>query len=230
MLALIPARGGSKGLPGKNIKPLLGKPLIAYTIEAAKASRYVDQIIVSTDDDAIAAVAQEHGAHIPFMRPASLAGDEARALDVYLYTIDRLEQERGIKIEEFVVLLPTVPLRSSADIDGAIELFRSKGADSVVSYTPEQHPISWHRYLDDELRFEDIFEPNKLLNRQELRKSYYPNGAIYVFKSSLIRQQKYYTAASYAYLMPRNRSVDIDSLEDFEYAEFLLKKHHSHEQ
>lgn len=129
----------------------------------------------------------------------------------------------GKLIDAFVVLQPTSPLRIDEDIDGAIELFEQKRADSVISYCQEAHPVTWHKYLDDEGRFVDIFDAN-IKNRQDNRVSYYPNGAVYVFRTSMIRERKYYTDRSYAYVMPRTRSVDIDFIEDFEYAEFLLKR------
>lgn len=223
MIAIIPARGGSKGLPGKNIRLLNGKPLIAYAIEAALKAKHIDRVIISTDDEEIARVAVQYGAELPFMRPEELASDTAMAVDNYIYTIGRLEKESGKTIEAFVVLQPTSPLRIAEDIDGAIELFEQKKADSVISYTQEAHPISWHKYLDDEGRFVDILDAN-IKNRQDNRISYYPNGAVYVFRTSMIRNRKYYTEKSYAYIMPRTRSVDIDFIEDFEYAEFLLKR------
>ena len=223
MIALIPARGGSKGLPGKNIRLLNGKPLIAYAIEAALKAKHIDRVIISTDDEEIARVAVEYGAELPFMRPAELASDTAMAVDNYIYTIDRLEKEGRKPIEAFVVLQPTSPLRIAEDIDGAVELFLKKEADSVISYVQEAHPVTWHKYLDDESRFVDIFDAN-IKNRQENRVSYYPNGAVYVFRTSMIRERQYYTDRSYAYIMPRTRSVDIDFIEDFEYAEFLLSR------
>lgn len=223
MIAIIPARGGSKGLPGKNVRPLNGKPLIAYAIEAALKAKHIDRVIISTDDEEIARVAVEYGAELPFMRPAELASDTAMAIDNYIYTIGRLEEEGSMPIDSFVVLQPTSPLRIAEDIDGAIELFEQKGADSVISYCQEAHPVTWHKYLDDEGRFVDIFDAN-IKNRQENRVSYYPNGAVYVFRTAMIRERKYYSDKSYAFVMPRTRSVDIDFIEDFEYAEFLLKR------
>lgn len=223
MIAIIPARGGSKGLPGKNVRPLNGKPLIAYAIEAALKAKHIDRVIISTDDEEIARVAVEYGAELPFMRPSKLASDTAMAIDNYIYTIGRLEEEGGKPIDDFVVLQPTSPLRIAEDIDGAIDLFEQKKADSVISYCQEAHPITWHKYLDEEGRFVDIFDAN-IKNRQENRVSYYPNGAVYVFRTAMIRDRKYYTDKSFAYVMPRTRSVDIDFIEDFEYAEFLLKR------
>ena len=221
MIAIIPARGGSKGLPGKNIKMLCGKPLISYTIECARQSRFIDRVIVSTDDAAIADVAIRAGAEVPFLRPASLAGDASMAIDTYLYTVERLAAEEKKSFENLVVLLPTTPLRLSEDVDGAIELFIDRQADSVISYTPEAHPVKWHKYLDGNNSFVNIFD-DTIDNRQAQRISYYPNGAVYVFKTAILRTRMYYTEKSFAYVMPRNRSVDIDSMEDFLYAEFLL--------
>ena len=180
MIAIIPARGGSKGLPGKNIMPLNGKPLIAYAVEAGLKSKYIDRVIVSTEDEEIARIAVQYGAELPFMRPAELATDTAMAVDNYIYTIGRLEKESGKPIDAFVVLQPTSPLRRAEDIVGAVELFMQKDADSVVSYCQEDHPITWHKYLDEEGRFVNLFEVS-LKNRQDFRVSYYPNGAVYVF-------------------------------------------------
>lgn len=223
MIAIIPARGGSKGLPGKNIKPLCGKPLLAHSIECALGAKQIDRVIVSTDDLKIADIARQFGAEVPFLRPAHLATDVAKAIDNYVYTVDRLSSEWNKQIDEFAVLLPTAPLRTSADVDGAIDLFHAKDADSVVSYTPEAHPVRWHKYLDEDNSFVDIFEQT-IDNRQALRTSYYPNGAVYVFRTAVIKAGKYYTDRSFAYVMPRSRSVDIDTLEDFQYAEFLLSQ------
>lgn len=224
MLAIIPARGGSKGLPGKNIRPLHGKPLIAHTIEAALASKHITEVIVSTDDDAIYQAGIEWGASPSFLRPSELAQDDSMAVDTYIYTIDRLNRETDSNHEAFVVLQPTSPLRKPEDIDGAVELYQSRTVDSVISFTEEHHPISWHMYVEQDGRFNNIF-PESLKNRQDNRVSYYPNGAIYVFDFNLIKQRKYYTENSLAYLMPRERSVDIDTLADFEYAEYLMGKH-----
>ncbi len=223
MIAIIPARGGSKGLPGKNIRLMNGKPLVAYAVEEALKAKHIERVIISTDDEEIAHIAVQYGAELPFMRPAEFASDKAMAVDNYIYTIGRLEKESGKQIESFVVLQPTSPLRIAEDIDGAIELFEHKNADSVISYCQEAHPVVWHKFLDEEGRFVDIFDPN-IKNRQDNRISYYPNGAVYVFRTSLIRERKYYTNNSYAYIMPRTRSVDIDFIEDFEYAEFLLSR------
>jgi CMP-N,N'-diacetyllegionaminic acid synthase len=221
MLAIVPARGGSKGLPGKNTRLLRGKPLIAYAVEEALKSTHVKEVIVSTDSLKISEIAMRFGAKCPFMRPAELANDDSLAIDTYLYTIERMEKELGCQIDDICVLQPTSPLRLAADIDGAISLFKKKSADSVVSFTREAHPISWHKQIDSDQRIHPLIE-EKLSNRQDVSETYYPNGSIFVFKKDLLHQRTYYSPRSFAYIMPRVRSVDIDSLDDFRYAEFLM--------
>lgn len=223
MLAIIPARGGSKGLPGKNIRMLKGKPLIAYTIEAALASQYITRVIVSTDDEEIAKISIQYGAECPFMRPKYLASDESLGIDAIKYTIEKIEENENLKIDRFIILQPTSPLRTTRDIDNSIELFNSKDADSVISYCKESHPIKWHKYIDAEGNFENIFE-DKIKNRQDERPSYYPNGAIFIFKRKILLHNSYYTDRSFPYIMDRTKSVDIDDMDDFNYAEFLLGK------
>lgn len=223
MIAIIPARGGSKGLPGKNIRNLNGKPLIAYTIEAALESKNISRVILSTDDVKIAEVGRKYGAEVPFLRPDHLATDSAKAIDTYKYTFERLEKEENIKISEFVILQPTSPFRTSNHIDEAIDLYKNKKADSVISFCPEHHPIMWHKYITATGKIKSIFE-GTIKNRQEEKPTYFPNGAIYIFKRELIEQELYYTDNSFAYIMDRKDSVDIDTIDDFEYAEFLLSK------
>ena len=222
MIAIIPARKGSKGLPGKNIKDLIGKPMIAYSIEEALKSKHIKEVVISTDCKEIQEVALKFGAKSPFLRPKHLATDNAKAIDNYIYVIDRLNKEFGYDVNDFVVLQPTSPLRKVEDIDGSIELFKSKNADSVISYTEEHHPIEWHKYITDEGKFQNIFE-ERLMNRQEIKKSYFPNGAVFVFDYEIIKQRKYFSDNSYAYIMPRFRSVDVDTIEDFKFIEFLMK-------
>lgn len=222
MIAIIPARSGSKGVPGKNIKLLNAKPLIAYTIEAAKQSHYVSRIILSTDSHEIAKIGMSYGAEVPFLRPMELSTDNSEAVDTYLYTIDRLQREENIKISNIVVLLPTSPLRKPEDIDAAVSIFVNKNADSVISYTKEDHPIQWHKFINPDGSFENIFE-DSIRNRQEHKPTYYPNGSIYVFKSDLLRTRKYYSDKSFGYIMPKERSIDIDSQLDFYIGEVLLK-------
>lgn len=213
-------------MPGKNLKPLGGIPLICHSIAAALAAAEVSRVVVSTDDANIAAAARECGAEVPFMRPGELAADDSMAMDAYFYTIDRIAAESGRSVESFVALLPTVPLRSAADIDTAIRIFREREADSVISVTESPVPIEWYRRITDEGILVDYlpdFDATK--NRQENEQSYVPNGAIYVFRSEVLRStRRYYTDKTYPYIMPRERSADIDNLLDFEWAEFLLAR------
>lgn len=222
MIALVPARSGSKGLPGKNIKNLLGKPLIAYTIEEALKSKYITDVVISTDSKEIENIALNYGAKSHFVRPSHLARDTSKAIDTYIYTVDRLKKEFNYKISNLIVLQPTSPLRKVKDIDGAIKLYKKKNADSVISYTESHHPIDWHKYIDKNGKIEHIFK-SQLKNRQELRKSYLPNGAIYIFTYTLMKSKNYFSNKTYPYLMPAERSVDIDTENDFLFAEFILK-------
>jgi len=223
MLALIPARGGSKGLPGKNLRPLRGKPLIVHTIEAALKSKVVTRVVVSTEDAEIARTARSAGAQCPFMRPVELAADDTPSIHVFRYTIDRMEREENAPIPDLIVLQPTSPLRTSADIDGAVHLFKAKGGDAVISVSAAPHPLQWYKYLSSEGRLEDILTGSER-RRQECRPAYHPNGAVYVLRRSLLSRDSLYDGIAYAFEMPANRSVDIDSIEDFEFAEFLLAR------
>jgi hypothetical protein len=222
MIALIPARGGSKGLPNKNIKLLNEKPLIAYTIEAALQAKEISRVIVSTDYENIKEVALQYGADIPFLRPDFLATDSSSSLDVFKYTINRLEEEENIVIDNFVVLQPTSPLRTSKHIDEAISLFREKEAKAVVSYCKEYHSIFWHKKVDKQGKIVNLFEGDFSKNRQEIEETYFPNGAIYVFNKNYIFGTKDYSNDCYAYIMDRKYSIDIDTIDDFLYAEFLI--------
>ena len=197
--------------------------MIAYTIEAAIKSKYIEEVIISTDSKQIEGIAEKYGARSYFKRPQELAMDSSKAIDSYIYTVNRLNNDFGYNIKNFVVLLPTSPLRDEVDIDNAIEIFKKRNADSVVSYTEQKHPVEWSKNITKDGRFENIFDEN-ILNRQEYRLSYYPNGAIYVFDFELIKKKLYYSDNSFAYVMPSVKSIDIDSLEDFQYAEFLMSK------
>lgn len=225
VIAIIPARGGSKGLSGKNIKEMNGKPLIWYTINAAKKSKFVDKIIVSTDDNEIAKITKSYEVEVPFMRPKKLARDDSLAIDNYIYTIDRLNKEFNYSIGEFIILQPTSPLRTSLDIDNAIQIFKEKKADSVISVSEAIHPPIWSKTIDEKGILRDYFDikiGNK--NRQNIEKAYMPNGAIFILKYSLIKEKySYYSNKTYPYIMPLERSIDIDSKLDFEFAEYLIK-------
>ena len=226
MLAIIPARGGSKGLPGKNIKLLDGVPLICHSIKAALASNLVDRVIVSTEDNEIASIAKNCGAEVPFMRSIDLASDTSMVMDSYLQVVDWIAKENLKPIKSFVALLPTVPLRTSKDIDDAIKIFNDKNANSVISVVEAPVPLDWNRRITKEGILKNYSsEFNAIKNRQELEKTYVPNGAIYVFRTEVLRStRQYYTEKTYPYVMPRERSADIDELLDFEWVEYLLDK------
>lgn len=223
VLAIIPARGGSKGLPGKNILPLAGKPVIAWTIEAARQSRFVDRVIVSTDSLEIAAVAEQHGAEVPFLRPAELAGDQAKSFDVLLHAID-WQQQLDLGYDLVICLQPTSPLRNGEDIDHAIELYRTRAADAVVSVCETDHHPWWSNILPENGNMADFLRPEALnSNRQELPAFYRLNGAIYLASPDYLKANgSFYGDGTFAYEMPKRRSIDIDDAFDLQLAEVLL--------
>lgn len=225
MLAIIPARGGSKGLPGKNIKLLGGLPLICYSIKAALKSNLIDRVIVSTEDNEIASIAKDCGAEV-LMRPANLALDTSMVIDTYLHVVDFITNQNLKPIKSFVALLPTAPLRAPEDINEAIKIFNDKNANSVISVIEAPVPLNWYKRITNEGILQNhTNEFNELNNRQEYKKTYVPNGAVYVFQTEVLRAtRQYYTEKTYPYIMPRERSADIDDLLDFEWAEYLLKK------
>lgn len=226
MIALIPARSGSKGLPNKNILNFHGKPLLARAVEVANSSPLISEVIVTTDSEEYAEIARQYGASVPFLRPSYLADDNSLAKDVYTYVITRLIKEYSYSISEFVVLQPTSPLREVTDIDGAIKLFIEKKADSVVSVSQAPVPMSWYKLLDKSNKLSS-YSPgaDSLKNRQDEKTAYIPNGAVYIFNCDfLFGSNSYYSAKSYGYVMPNSRSVDIDSRHDLKFAELLFEE------
>lgn len=212
VLALVVARGGSKGLPGKNILPIQGKPLIQWTIDAARQSRYIDRLILSSDDEEIMAVAAQGGCEVPFRRPVALASDAATSVDV---VVDALQRLPGY---DFLVLLqPTSPLRVAADIDGALALLVSSAAPSCVSVRPaEEHPY-WTYRLGDDGRLACFAEPagDMPQRRQDLPAAWCVNGAVYVVRVDwFLAVRSFLTPETVAYPMPAERSIDIDSAAD----------------
>jgi N-acylneuraminate cytidylyltransferase/CMP-N,N'-diacetyllegionaminic acid synthase len=224
ILAVIPARGGSKGLPRKNILPLLGKPLIAWTIEQVKVSKYIDSFIVSTEDEEIAIVSREYGAEVPFMRPQEFATDSAKIIDVILHALKWIKS-KGEKADLVVLLQPTSPLRTSADIDAAIEAVFDKKAKAIVSLCETEHHPLWSNLLPSDGVMKDFIREDVLnKNRQELPTYYRINGAIYIaYCDYLIEQKGFIGNETYAYLMPQQRSIDIDSIIDFYLAETAMR-------
>lgn len=226
MIAIIPARGGSKGLPGKNIKPLLGKPLIAYTIEAALKSRCITRVVVTTDSAEIADTAKAFGAEVPFLRPAELATDTASAIDVYLHTIDYLKEKDNIQADKFLVLLPTAPFRTELHIDEAVGQFYNSKAETLISVCKAETPPGWYLLQEPDGMIKNAgFGVNTAMeNRQKNAVYFVPNGAIYLLDYELLKVKRTYYSQSIPYVMDKNASVDIDTKDDFEYAEYLMKR------
>lgn len=223
ILALIPARGGSKGLPGKNIRDLHGKPLIAWSIEAAKQSNYIDRIIVSTDSMDIATIATKYGAEVPFMRPAELATDNSSGMDVCLHALQWFS-DKNDNYDLLLILQPTSPLRTISDIDAAIETIGEKQAKAVVSVCETDHHPWWSNELPQDGNMEGFLRPEVLnKNRQELPTYYRLNGAIYLIDTKVLKKTRsFYGPETFAYVMPTERSIDIDTLLDFLVAEAYL--------
>ena len=220
VFALIPARGGSKGIPRKNIKIIAGKPLIVWTIEAALNSSNLSSVVVSTDDPEIAEVARRAGAKVPFMRPAELAQDETPGIDPVLHALEQLPQ-----FESVLLLQPTSPLRTNTDIDGFLDFVIQKKAPSAVSVSEAQvHPYWTYRVNVDQtlVRFLDVAP---VARRQDLPEIFSLNGAMYFADAKWLRRSGSLVGAeSLAYVMSKDHSVDLDTALDWEFAEFLLKK------
>lgn len=224
ILAIIPARGDSKGVPRKNIKNLAGKPLIAYTIEAALNSLYITRVVVSTEDDEISKVAKMYGAKV-IKRPEELARDEIPSLLVFQQVITHLEENENYRPDIIVILQPTSPLRTKKDIQNAIEKFFEVNCDSVVSICEVEHTPYWMYTLDGD-RIKPVIEGGeKITRRQDAPKVYRLNGAIYVTKRDVIlKENRILGEDTRALVMPLERSVDIDTEIDFKLAELLVKE------
>ena len=221
-LAVIPARGGSKRLPRKNVLDLAGKPLIIWTIEAAKNSKYIDHCVVSSDDQEIADVSQRFGADV-LLRPAELATDSASSVDVVLQAIEKEKQNY-----DYVILLqPTSPLRTAHHIDEAIELLFEKNADAIVSVCESNHSPLWANTLPDDLSMNGfIREEVEGKRSQDLPKFYQLNGAIYIIATKKLQETQSFVVGSngYAYIMKSRDSIDIDTDLDFELVNLLINK------
>jgi len=225
ILGLIPARGGSKGVPGKNIKLLFGKPLIVYTIEAAKKSAYLDRLIVSTDSPEIARIAKESGAEVPFIRPAELANDTSKAIGVLKHALEFMETLDKTKYPLITYLEPPSPLRIAGDIDACIELFANGDGDSAVSVQEANqfHPILMKKIENGLLKPIWKEEPEGTPRQHFSPKAYMRNGAVYVFRRENIMASLMYGKKIIPYVMPLERSVCIDDMMDWYVAEAWMK-------
>ena len=228
VLAIVPARGGSKGLPGKNLRPLHGKPLVAWPVVAALGAQSVDQVIISTDDPAIAEAARAAGAEVPFMRPAHLASDKASSMDVVLHALDTLESQG--QVFEYVVLLePTSPLTESSDVESALERLRAsrESADAIVGICRVE---STHPEYDVRQNDQGLITPyavpdfQSLRRRQDIEKLYFLEGSLYISSVEAFRlHRSFYHHRTLGYEVPRWKSIEVDDIFDFIMVEAVLQ-------
>ena len=231
VLGIIPARGGSKSIPQKNIKTFLGKPLIAWKIETAKKSGILDRLIVSTDSPEIREVAKQYGAEVPFMRPAELAEDTTPTLPVLQHAVRYLEEQEGYRPDVVVLLEPTTPGVRSRHLREAKALFSKTKADSVISVVevPSAYNPHWQFNMDEDGRltlFTGVPVRQVIRRRQDLPKTYHRNSAIYMFRPELLFQPEpsLYGGNVVGYLMEKKFSMDLDQPEDWESAEVAMQK------
>lgn len=223
-IAVITARSGSKGLKDKNIKLLNGKPLMAYSIEAAKMSGCFDCIHVSTDSEEYARIAKEYGAEVPFLRDENLASDTADCWDVVRSVLHKYER-RGKYFERVMLLQPTSPLRDAEDIQNAFSLMREKKSEAIIGVCEMEHTPLWSNVLPKDKNMQGFQKPEYEVPRQQLPVHYRINGAIYLVNTDfLMKYGNLYDKDSYAYIMPKNRSVDIDNIMDFLLVELYMRE------
>lgn len=224
ILAVIPARGGSKGIPRKNIKELNGKPLIGYAIEEASKSKYIDKLIVSTEDKEIAQVSKQLGAEIPFLRPMELAADDTPGIKPILHAVNWFN-EKGCTFDYIICLQCTSPFRKVEQIDEAIEKLVNEDVDSIVSICESEVSPFWMKRIENGIMKDFLSDIQFYPRRQDTPKIYRLNGAIYIAKLEiLLKNKNWYTKNTLAYVMDRKSSIDIDDMIDFKFAEFLMKE------
>lgn len=225
VLGIITARGGSKGIPGKNVIDCAGKPLIAWTIEAALGCNSLDDLILSTDSPLIAETAHRYGLSTPDLRPAHLSDDTAKSLDVIRYEIEKYEELYQKAVDVIVILQPTAPLRRPADIDLALKFFFKEKVESLVSVCDAGHVHPSTMYTTEKDLLKPIFEKHIGTRRQDMKSVYIRNGAIYISSRNQIIEHNSILSGSPAYYeMPRERSVNIDDLFDLKMADWLLRE------
>jgi CMP-N,N'-diacetyllegionaminic acid synthase len=225
LLGLITARSGSKGIPGKNIRLVAGRPLIAWTIQAALESNSLNRVILSTDDKEIAEIGRKWGAEVPFLRPAELAQDNSPHIDVIVHAIEWLAVNENYHPDFLVLLQPTSPLREAQDIDDAVSLALQRDAESVVSVSlSPAHPFFIRRITKDGKLTDFTDKPAGYLPRQALPPAYVENGAIYIARTDiLLREKTWYLDATYPYIMKPENSLDIDTNWDLYIADLILR-------
>jgi len=225
ILAIIPARGGSKGIHRKNIKPLAGKPLIQYSIEAAQQSSYITDIVVSTDDDEIVSIVRQAGGDV-VMRPEKLARDDSLVMDAVRHVIDE-KKKTGFTCDVFILLEPTAPFRTPEDIDNTVDLLRWQNADSAATFSETDTPPTRIWRFNNHIPEPFIEGSDPFLPRQAHPKGYILNGMVYVMKTSLLDDypdsNSFLLGKTVGHIIPSERVVDIDTEFDFLIAEQMLK-------
>lgn len=223
-IAIIPARSGSKGLADKNIRLLNGIPLIGYSIRAAQESQIFSRVMVSTDSEHYSEIAKQLGAEVPFLRSTEMSGDLAGSWDVVKEVLKGYSQNYGKHFDTVCLLQPTSPLRKAEDIMNGYEILHEKDSDAITAVCEVDHSPLWCMTLEEDTSISSEFRKNLTgLPRQKLKTYYRINGALYIRKIEYVSDEiKILDSKEYAYIMDRRRSVDIDVLEDFEYAEFLM--------
>ena len=222
ILSLIPARGGSKGIKNKNIISLAGKPLIAYSIEAAKSSKYIDSIVVTTDSEKIAEVSKQYGARVPFLRPKKLASDTSKTIDAVLHAIEILKS-MDEDYSVLVLLQPTQPLRTADDIDRASELYYEKGESGLVSISPVDDSPLLIRSIGEDGQLINLLSQSSTCRRQEMPDYYKVNGCIYINKIEELDENTSFNDNKVPLVMSKEHSVDIDEISDLWMAEYYLQ-------
>lgn len=228
VLGLIPARAGSKGLPGKNLRPLLGKPLVGWAAEAGTGSKRIDDVVISSDDRAIIEVACRHGARAPFVRPAELSGDRDLVINVMLHALQWLEQNEQLAFEYVCLLQPTSPVTFPSDCDRAVELAFANDADTVISVYAAEHNPHFHFTLDGQGAASWLFgrPPSAMARRQDMPAVYARTGNVYLFRSRMLREERtLYGERLFAIEIPRDRGVTIDTEYDFAVAELQMNRY-----
>lgn len=224
-IAIIPARSGSKGIIDKNIKELNGKPLVAYSIKEALSSGCFDTVMVSTDSEKYAGISRDYGADVPFLRSKRTSSDIATSWDTVLEVLD-MYSNLGKTFDTFCLLQPTSPMRIAEDIRNAYKEFEERNAFAVLSMTALEHPLSWCGLIGTQNSLNGFMQESGFKQRQSQETYYRPNGAIYIVSIPEFRKDQFlYREGAYAYIMPKERSVDIDNEFDFKFAEFLLREH-----
>ena len=225
VLAIVSARGRSKGLPRKNIRAFCGSPLIEWSIRVARNAACVDRVVVSSEDAEIIEVAIRAGAEAPFVRPEALAGDDVAGVEPVIHAVEWLREHEGYQAPWILLLQPTSPLRTAGDIDEAYRLAISTGADAVMGVTPARTHPYWTKTMDEAGRLSDFIPiEHKSNTRQELPPVHVINGAIYLIRTGeLLKTRSFGSGHLVAYCMPFARSIDIDDLLDFQIAEMIMR-------